>query len=64
MNESIDIYWDPKTQEFVLDANGFKGPVCEKVLGELAAALGLSVTSKTKKPEYNQNASYNRKIQR
>lgn len=64
MNEFIDIYWDPSTQEFVLDALGFKGPVCEKVLGELAAALGLNVASKTKKPEYHQTESYGRKVQR
>lgn len=35
-----------------LDAQGFKGPDCEKVTGEIEKALGGEVSNKTRKPEF------------
>ncbi len=41
-----------------LEANGFFGPECEKLMGEIEKALGVVVSSK-KKPEYCQRATTN-----
>lgn len=43
--------------ELKIDAIGYKGQGCEKAVAEVCQIIGAKTVSKTRKPEYYQQAS-------
>ena len=51
---------DPNYNQWMVDAQGFKGPACQKTTDKLMAGLNGKVTSRRLKPEYQQVETANK----